>query len=109
MNNGTSVLKKLTRGVKVGFISGVVIGILSFPLNYYLLAAKYRNEISEVLGIAYALSVQGLTMIAVATAIVFATCGILYVLFYGKLIGSTPFWKAFPFGLGVFILSLWGT
>jgi len=105
MKNRTSVLKKLTRGVKVGSISGIIMGILSFPLNYYLLAVKYRNEISEVLGIAYSPRVQGLTMIAIATAIILATCGILYVLFYRKLLGSTPFQKAFPFGLGIFILS----
>ena len=37
--------------------------------------------------------------------IVLAICGILYVLFYEKLPGKRPFWKAFIFGLAIFIMS----
>ena len=44
-------------------------------------------------------------MIAVLTTIILATCGVLYALFYEKLPGKRPFWKAFIFGLALYIIS----
>jgi hypothetical protein len=101
-------MNKITRGAKTGFIPGVMVGILSFPLNYYLLAIKYRDEISNYLGKPYAPSMHGLIIISIGTTVILTICGILYVQFYEKLPSKTPFWKAFLFGLVIFVVSRLG-
>jgi len=46
MNRRLSILKKVKRGAKAGAVPSIMIGILSLPGNYYLLAVKYSDEIS---------------------------------------------------------------
>jgi len=106
MNKKPSVLKKIIKGTKAGAIAGIIIGILSFPLNYYLLGIKYAHEIALALGRSdYTPSIEGLTVISVNTVIVLTICGILYGLFFEKLPGNKPFHKEFTLGLAVFIIS----
>jgi len=105
MEDKKSILEKLTMGAKAGATPGLVIGVLSFPVNYYLLAVRHRNEVSNALGKSYTPSLQGLVAISVTTAIILTICGVLYGLFYMKLPWKTPFRKAFSIGLGIFILS----
>lgn len=95
----------MTKGTKAGAVPGIIIGVLSLPGNYYLLAIKYREEISSALGIPYFPSLQGLAMLSAATAGILTVCGILYSLSYSRLPGNLPFWKAFLFGLVVFAMS----
>jgi len=104
MEDKKSILKKLTMGARAGATPGLVMGVLSFPVNYYLLAVRHRNEISNALGKSYTPSLQGLA-ISVTTAIILTICGVLYGLFYMKLPLKTPFRKALSIGLGIFILS----
>jgi len=55
MQNNT--LQRAIKGANARSLSGIIIGILSIPLNYYLLAIKYRDEISSALGKTYAPSI----------------------------------------------------
>lgn len=98
-------MNKIIRGAKIGFIPGIIVGILSFLENYYLLAIKYRHEISSSLGKPYSPSMHGLIILSIETTVMLTICGILYALLYEKLPSKIPFWKAFPFGLVVFIAS----
>lgn len=105
MDSKKFIVKRLREGAKAGVISGSILGVLSFPLNYYLLAVKYRQKISDALGKPYTPSIEGLVTISTTTTVILTICGILYVLLYAKLPGTTPFWKAFPFGLVLFVMS----
>ena len=96
---------RIVRGMKAGGYPGLLVGVLSLPINYYLLAIKYRQEISDALGKPYYPSVEGLVMISLFTALVFTLCGILYTLSYRKLPFKKPFWKAFIFGLIIYVMS----
>ena|GEM_PF-5698787 len=84
---------RIVRGMKAGGYPGLLVGVLSLPINYYLLAIKYRQEISDALGKPYYPSVEGLVMISLFTALVFTLCGILYTFSYRKLPFKKPFWK----------------
>ena len=97
--------QKLIKGIKAGGYPGLLVGILSFPINYYLLEIKYRQEISDALGRPYHPNMEGLIMISIFTALILAFCGVLYVFFYKKLPFRKPFWKAFIFGFIVYIIS----
>ncbi|MDK2464786.1 MAG: hypothetical protein QI223_08455 [Candidatus Korarchaeota archaeon] len=95
----------LVKGVRAGGFSGLILGALSVPINYYLLAVKYRGEISEALGRPYYPSLEGLFLIGTLTALIFALCGALYAVSYERLPPRSPFWKAFIFGSFVFVGS----
>ena len=45
MNAGASILQKVVKGTRAGAIPGAVIGAVSFPLNYYLLAVRHVDEL----------------------------------------------------------------
>ncbi len=91
--------------VKIGAIPSVLLGAVSFPINYYLLGIKYREEISLALGKPYYPSLTGLLIISIATTIVLAFCSILYILLYHKLLGGKAFTKAFIIGLAIYVFS----
>ncbi len=97
--------EKLIKGAKAGGYPGLLLGILSFPLNYYLLAIKYRQEISDALGKPYYPSTIGLMMNSIFSALILAFCGALYALFYKKLPFRKSFWKAFVFGFIIYMIS----
>jgi len=98
-------IENVIEGAKAGASAGIVIGALSFLGNYYLLAILYRHEISLALGRPYTPSMIGLMGNSILTAIVLTICGILYALLYDRLRVKKPFWKAFVFGLAIFITS----
>ena len=106
MKNKISIPKKMVKGATSGAIPGVVVGLLTFPGNYYLLGISHAHEIALALGrSSYAPSIEGLIVNSINTAIVLTICGTLYGLFYEKLPGNNPFYKALHFGLAVFIIS----
>lgn len=104
--NKTSMSIKVVKGVISGAIPGTIVGLLTIPGNYYLLGIRYSHEIALALGrSSYTPSTEGLIANFINTAIVLTMCGVLYGLFYEKLPGSKPFYKALTFGLAVFLLS----
>ena len=96
---------KFVQGIKVGVYSGVVISVISLPINYYLLAIKYRDELSFALKRPYHPGCKGFLLLFILTTLVFAACGVLYVVFYDKLPFENPFWKAFVFGAAIYVIS----
>lgn len=93
----------LTKGIKAGGYPGLLLGILSFPLNYYLLEIKYRQKISDALGKPY--HPKLLIINSILTALILTFCGVLYVIFNKKLPFRKPFWKAFIFGFIIYMIS----
>ena len=91
--------------IKVSVVPGALLGIISIPINYYLLGVKYREEISLAIGRSYYPSLRGLLVIATISAAFLIFCGILYVLLYHKLPGRKAFTKAFIIGLFIYVIS----
>ena len=99
---------KLFKGIKIGVSSGLIIAVISLPVNYYLLAIKYREELSTALGRSYYPSLEGFLLLFVLTVLVFTACGVLYVLFFDKFPFKSPFWNAFILGAIIFVISRFG-
>jgi len=91
--------------VKISIIPGTLVGIVSLPVNYYLLGIKYREEISLALRRPYYPSLGGLLITTTMTITFLAFCGVIYALLYNKLPGRKPFTKAFVIGFVIYIIS----
>jgi len=90
--------------VKIAVVPGALVGIISLPINYYLLL-RYREEISLALGRPYYPSLGGLLIITATTIVFLVFCGALYALFYHKLPGGRAFTKASVVGFVVYAIS----
>ena len=99
------VENRVIKGAKAGVIPGTLVGILSYSINYYLLAVKHNQELSIALGETYFPSTQGLITNSLLTVVMLTFCGVLYALLFERLPSEKHFWKAFPFGLLIFIIS----
>jgi thiamine transporter ThiT len=103
-NIGWNMLKHEARsGLKAGMVTGAVFGLVTLPLNYFVLL-HYSSEISRVLP-GYTPSLEGILQLGLNNFFVFSVAGLSYGLAYDRLPTKSAFGKAVFIGVIIFLVS----
>jgi hypothetical protein len=63
----SALRRRFLIGFKLGLVTGTLISVISSPVNYYLLAIKYHEELSKKLGSSYDLNFLSFLVLALTT------------------------------------------